>query len=105
MQLTQSRRVSASSAGIEHVSQTELDERLARHADPARLPVDFTQQVDRKVHVDALHFLAGSSSLVEIQVGRKVLAAVVQSIEFVCRQAFSAPGTALLPRASPDGPR
>ena len=52
----------------ERVRQADLDERLPRDAEPARLLVDLTQQVDREVHVHALDVPAGAGAFAQVHV-------------------------------------
>ena len=50
------------SAIVERIREPELDECLTRDADGLGFLIDGLQQVDREIHVYALHFTAWTAS-------------------------------------------
>lgn len=69
----------------ERVREAKLDKGLARHADAFSLLVDRLQQIDREIHVHALHFASGTACALPIDIGRHVDAGIGQLVELVSR--------------------
>jgi hypothetical protein len=86
----------ALSAVAQHVSQAQLDERLARDSDAPRFTVDLAQEIDGEVHVDALNLPSWPSGILELRVCRQVYSTVVQAVQFLGGQGLNSPGTGLL---------
>ena len=74
---------------FQRVGEAKLDERLTRDADSPGFLIDGLQQIDREVHVHALHFTTRTASLREINVRRQVHSCIMESVEFFCRHGLS----------------
>jgi len=52
---------------VHGVGQPKLDVRLAVDADPSSLDIDFMQQIQREVDIDALHLAAGPAGVSQVE--------------------------------------
>ena len=66
----------------ETVGQAQLDERLARDADPRRFLIDGAQECRGEVHVHALDGATGPDRFVVIEIRRHVLTGIEFRVEF-----------------------
>jgi hypothetical protein len=63
------------------VGKPQLDQRLARYPQAARLPIDGLHHPYRKVHVDALRFSARTPGFAEIELIPDLLTGVELAIK------------------------
>ncbi len=91
--------------GRESISEPQLDERLATHADSLGFTIDCIEQVDGKIDIHALDVTTRTASFREVEMTCEVFSSIVHRVQTSGAQCLSRRGSAPLLLDAHGGPR